>query len=370
MFKPEFHVPYDFPQTKIGGSLKKDLMMEIFDTACDRRGSQGELTRYLAEASSKYGAKKKIWQADICNYREGRCAIPFWILNELRGITSISYEEIQNGIEWYRGPGPGQKIYPEVDGQRKLPILHTPYLDYLCGIINSSYSKTALKIKESSGKSAYETAVKVFGRFSYSEAHTGPFKRQTQVCLPKIIKDVLDFCHPFTSPDEPDQNIVAYITGVIVNRGGVPSGITILKNNRKFLERINVLLQSLGCETKISQKETYCELKIYKQSSKRLVELVENLLPNDLRFLPKQQMLIEQRIKRERAGRLNSETRKREIIKSLRKKPKTISELSIEIGLASSTLYNHYIPPLKKSGVIKVVEERKISKKYANVWGC
>jgi len=96
---------------------------------------------------------------------------------------------------------------------------------------------------------------------------------------------------------------------------------------------------------------------------------VEDLLPNNIRFLPEQQMLIEQRVKKEKAKPLSRKIREGQIIEILRKKPKTISDVSIETGLSRYTLYTNYFPLLIERGIIEVKRKRKVSKIYANVFG-
>lgn len=350
MFRKEFHL-FDFPPSKIYVKLKEEFNEKLYEESLKMMRSD-ELAKILSRRSKEYGIRVKVRPWHLKCYRE-KNSYPLWVIIELSKLTTFSPEEIEQQVISYGGRS---KLRVQPKG---FPIPHSEKIDFVSGIASSSFRhpKRRIAVKKHVGMLMYEMLKEILGEF---KVKIDP----SHVTFPSVVTHILERIHPTAGLNEPKKNITAYILGVFTNKGYVaPSYIEINKKDEKFLSHVSKLLTILGCKSILS-KDGY-SLRFSKSSSVYFAELVEEL--HGLSFSPYHESLVKKRIKREKAARITSVGRKRSILRVLEERPKTVAEISSEIGLSYTRTYE-YVKEMEDDEAIKIVGRKKRGRRYSKLY--
>lgn len=355
MFKSEYHI-WDFPP-EMSVDLEDEFRKEMFYHVIKRYGSQRNLAVYLTERGRGRGITEGVGEESISRYKNGGSSIPLWIFPEFLPFLDTIYEdEIENHVVCYGYPLSHERINPEVDGERKLPIEHDVYFDYFAGIMDTATIHDNIPlIKRRPGKGVGEIGRKVFGRFEHRPS--GEY-----LSFPKTLKIILEFIHGFPSLDEPIQNRVAFIAGIIRHRGSIGHSCICVYRDRESLKRMNRLLRSINCWGTLSRYRSM--LWINKDSSLRLLDFIEQL-PKDLQLRPYQNEVIKERIRRGRSEPQYLETRMGQIIEILNSDEMTIDELAVSMDLSYTRTYR-LVKMFVEDGFIQEVDpSRRVNQLFS-----
>lgn len=392
----EIHI-WNFPPTETYIKLKKEVRHDLLTQFVNGFKSGRLAIDYLNSKSERYGIKRKYSSGSFYHWKKGYSiknnkklarTIPLWVLIEIsKSITFTKKSKdnlmktLERNVEYYNTISGSSRIYSP-----KLPLQLTPELVsiifHFCGDGHIGDKKTNSSYRQMNNEGLKNFLLKlnnIFGDFKYNK---NEFK-SGKLYIPKIITKF--YTYYFNLPNTNTFNayipnnikslqknfLLAGLTAFITDEGNIGEVIEIYSSNPKLLRSVRNCAKNCGylCRKIRTKKERGGISYRFLISSSSYLFLNEDILKLEKEFplcnfahkMKNFERLIKQ--KNKEFPKYKDGITKIKILNLLRKKERTVYELTESLNYGNSSIREH-LWDLEKIG--KVKRSTKENRKF--VW--
>jgi len=374
----EIHI-WDFPLTEVSLNLEPKFRAMLFKDAVTKFKTSKKLASYLYEQGKKYEVIRIGLASRIRDWKNitKSIFIPAWIILETANTLKIQKDLVEKKVESYKTHHGSTNIT-----NPKLPILVTPEfaslaIHLMCDGTDRRNLKTPLgsytQHNPISRNRFYQKMLNIFGNLEPSTLSSDGKQIVLPSCLFLVLKNYYQIkrfgsFESRISPIMKNQSKefkVAILSAFLVDEGTIYDCVSVRVKNRDLLNDLREIVLSLNykcseierTEDKKSGGYVY-KLTISTYSAKKLLNDIKNLakLFPTCDLAHKQESLEHIVSLSRKSGSKRKMGKTKEMIVECLKEPKTVMEISRNVGIARRTVRQHLedilkIDKVKCSGV-------------------